>query len=87
MRSKSANRIQRYFCALVPLDNHEPEFLFCKMGLIPLPPVPPHESILVMLSPLEDDLLIITKNKKQKKQEQTIMYIRYDFNFIYKKSE
>jgi hypothetical protein len=57
------------------------------MGLIPLPPVPPHESILVMLSPLEDDLLIITKNKKQKKQEQTIMYIRYDFNFIYKKSE
>jgi hypothetical protein len=56
------------------------------MGLIPLPPVPPHESILVMLSPLEDDLLII-KKKKKKKQEQTIMYIRYDFNFIYKKSE
>jgi hypothetical protein len=36
------------------------------MGLIPLPPVPPDESILVMLSPLEDDLLIINKKNKNK---------------------
>lgn len=55
IRSKRASRIQRYF-GVVDFANQDPEFRFCRTGL-----TPPYEAILVILSPLDEDLLITNK--------------------------
>lgn len=57
VRSKSANRIQKYFgvLMLVERDSQEPELRFCSGGRTTAPL--PVTGILVVLSPLDDDLL------------------------------
>ena len=59
IRSKRANRIQRYLGIVVFFGNQELEFFFCKGGLLlKLPLTPLLEIILVMLSPEDEERLI-----------------------------